>query len=95
MVVIVGTHVDMIVRKQRIQVCEDLHKLIQTNYCSGSPYYPDIKGIKFVSCLGNNGQRRTEFQPIIELRKHLYDIASSMMVTLGRFSVCIVIHITL
>jgi len=85
-VVIVGTHVDKIVCKQRnaIQVCKELHQLIQTNYCSGSPYYPDIKGIKFVSCLGN-GQTRSQFQPIVELRKHLYDIASSMMVTLGKF----------
>ena len=70
-------------------MCEDLHKLILINYCSGSPYYPDIKGIKFVSCLGI-GLRRTDFKPIIELRKCLYDVASSMMVTLGRFSICIV-----
>ena len=83
-VVIVGTHVDKILRRQRIQVCEDLHKLIQTNYCSGSPYYPDIKGIKFVAC-PDSGQSRTDLQPIIELRKYLYDIASSMMVTIGRF----------
>ena len=82
--VIVGTHVDKIVQNWRVQECEEFHQLIQRNYCSGSPYYPDVEGIKFVACPGDCDQRRTDFQPIIALRKHLYDVASSIMITLGR-----------
>ena len=84
--VIVGTHVDMIVQKQRMQLCEEMYQLIQRNYCSGSPYYPDIKCIKFVSCLNDN--QKADFQPIIDLRKNLYDIASSMMINIGGFFMC-------
>jgi len=51
------------------------------NYCSGLPYYPTIKGIKFVSC--PPALNKKDIEVIKDLRKHLYNVASLMQVTVG------------
>lgn len=79
--IIVGTHVDLIPAKERSQTCEYLKNVIQSHYCIGLPYYPTIKAIKFVSCPPTLS--KNDIEVIKSLRKHLYTVASSILVTAG------------
>ena len=83
--VIVGTHVDLIPNKDRLETCERLKAEVKRSYCSGLPYYPTIKGIMFVSCPPALSRKEINYIEIIkDLRRDLYTVASSMQVTVGK-----------
>ena len=82
--VIVGTHVDLIPNKERLETCEWLKAEVKRNYCSGLPFYPTIKGIMFVSCPPTLNKKEINYIKIIkDLRRYLYTVASLMQVTVG------------
>lgn len=88
-VIIVGTHFDLIEASQRKQFAARYHDLIEQNFTNHHdlPFcWPNIKSIQFVGLVEETRGLFARDMYVDELRNYIYDTALNMELPMGKCS---------